>query len=78
MLPTSHSRPPPLALVTIDLEGIVCLELSGSRLAEHGKHVHKVVEGEVPLTILGKRRHDPFFEGILLKETHTAITVGAG
>lgn len=72
--PFSTSAPPCCQpLLTIDLEGIICLELSGCRLTEHREHVHKVVEGEIPLAILRESLHDPLLEGILLK-TSRAIT----
>lgn len=78
MPPLAASWPLPQPLVTIDLEGVVCLELAGSRLTEHRKHVHKVIEGEVSLAVLGKSLHDPFLEGILLRKTTAATNVGGG
>lgn len=75
--PHAASQPLLQALVTVDLEGVVCLEVAGSRLTEHRKHVDKVVEGEVPVAILRKRLHNPFLEGILLKKT-TAVTIDEG
>lgn len=63
-------------LLTIDLEGIICLELSGCRLTEHREHVHKVIEGEVPLAILRESLHNPLLEGILLKISTAVTEVG--
>lgn len=74
-MPPAALQPLPEALLTVDLKGIVGLELAGSRLTEHRKHVHEVVEGEVPLPVLRKSLHNPFLEGILLKTT-IAITMG--
>lgn len=69
-MPPAALQPLPEALLTVDLKGIVGLELAGSRLTEHRKHVHEVVEGEVPLPVLRKSLHNPFLEGILPELQH--------
>ena len=38
--------------VTVDLEGVYSLELSGGSFTESRKHVDKVIEAQVPLPIL--------------------------
>lgn len=58
--------------LTIDLEGIDGLQLSGGRLTQSRKHVHKVVEAEVPTSVLRERLHDSVSERVLLLgQTHT-------
>lgn len=60
--------------VTVDLEGVNSLELSGWSLTESREHVDEVIEAQVPLSVLRERLHDSVSEWVLLSGD---INVGA-
>lgn len=53
--------------VTVYFESVNGLQFSGGHFAENRKHVHEIIEAEVPLAVLGERFHNPIPERVLLE-----------
>lgn len=55
--------------ITVDLKGIDHLQLSRRCFTERRKHVHKVIEALVPLSVFRERLHNPLSERVLLEHS---------
>lgn len=74
---SSQTQPELLHLkahVTVYLEGVNGLELSGWSFAEGRKHIDEVAEAQVPLSVLGERLHDSLSKRVFLSAQTQNIT----
>lgn len=74
---SSQTQPELLHLkahVTVYLEGVNGLELSGWSFAEGRKHIDEVAEAQVPLSVLRERLHDSLSKRVFLSAQTQNIT----